>query len=101
MPVVSPRLDSRLRRAAVRLDDPREPMAETWRRVGAVAEELGLTRPGYDSIRLIVRDHRRAREEIRAHLEPVLSDLLQGRMSAWDVQRLIDAATVQRTTRSS
>jgi len=75
-------------------------MAETWRRVGTVAEELGLTRPGYDSIRLIVGDHRRARDEIRAHLEPVLSDLLQGRISAWDVQQLIAAATIHRTTRS-
>jgi hypothetical protein len=100
MPVVSLPIDRRLREAAVALDDPRESMAETWRRVGRVADELGLTRPGYDSIRLIVGERRRASREIAARLQPVLSDLLQGRLSAWDLQQLIDAASIHAFTRA-
>jgi hypothetical protein len=92
----SPRLDRRLRNAAVVLDDSSLPVAETWRKVGLEAEQLGLPRPGYDTIRLIVRDHRRRRAEIRRLLEPVVGDLLQGRVSAWDVQRVIEAAAVAR-----
>jgi hypothetical protein len=43
---------------------------------------------------MIVGDHRRARSELRALLEPVVSDLLQGRVSAWDVERVIEAAAL-------
>jgi hypothetical protein len=93
---VSPRLDRRLREAAVRLDNADRPIAETWRRVGRYAEELGLTRPSYDSIRVIVGERRRAQQEIREKLEPVLADLLQGRVSAWDVERVIEAARLHR-----
>jgi hypothetical protein len=69
-------------------------MAETWRKVGALAVELDLPRPGYDTIRLLVRAHRRRRAEIRALLEPVVGDFLQGRVSTWDVERLIEAAAL-------
>jgi hypothetical protein len=78
------------------LDDGASPYAETWRKVGLAAEELGLPRPGYDTIRLLVRDHRRRRAEARRLLEPVVGDLLQGRVSAWDLQRAIEASTLMR-----
>jgi hypothetical protein len=74
-------------------------MAETWRRVSSLAEEIGCTRPGYDTIRLIVREHRRRREEIHELLEPVISDLVQGRVSLWDVERVTQAATLARGSR--
>ena len=95
----SPRLDARLRDAARSLDQESDPIAETWRRVGLAAEELGVPRPGYETIRLIVRDHRRRQAEVRRLLEPVLSDLLQGRVSAWGFQRVIEAAAVARRDR--
>lgn len=76
--------------AAVNLDDPEQPIAETWRRVGRKAEKLGLPRPGYDTIRVLVRDHRRRRALQRALLDPVVADLLQGRLSAWDLQQLLE-----------
>ena len=71
-------------------------MAETWRKVGALADDLGCPRPGYDTIRLIVRDHRRRYAEVHELLEPVVADLLQGRVGAWDVERMIDAARLLR-----
>jgi hypothetical protein len=98
MPVSSPRLDRRLRRAAIKLDRREEPMAETWRRVGRIAWKLDLPRPSYDTVRLIVREHRRSRAEAHELLEPVLSDLAQGRVSAWDVARALEAANLLRAS---
>ena len=58
----APRTDSRLVTAAERLDSPWTPIAETNRRIGAVAAELGLFRPSYEQIRRVVQ---RAREQGR------------------------------------
>ncbi|HEY7003056.1 MAG TPA: hypothetical protein VH281_02145 [Gaiellaceae bacterium] len=55
----APRIDSRLVAAAERLDDPRVSIAETNRRVGMVAGELGLVRPSYEQVRCIVHLARR------------------------------------------
>lgn len=73
-------------------------MAETWRKVGRLAVQLELPRPGYDTIRLIVREHRRRREDVQELLEPVISDLVQGRVSAWDAERVIEAANLIRSS---
>jgi hypothetical protein len=55
----APRVDRRLVAAAERLDDPGTPIAETNRRLGLVAAELGLARPSYEQVRRIVRISRR------------------------------------------
>jgi hypothetical protein len=57
----APRIDSRLVAAVGWLDDRREPMAETNRRVGWLARDLGLPKPSYQQIRLLGRQHRRNR----------------------------------------
>jgi hypothetical protein len=44
----------RLVAATIRLDDGGTPIAETYRRVAALAEKLGLPRPSYESIRRLV-----------------------------------------------
>jgi hypothetical protein len=36
-------------------------MAETNRRIGALAGDLGLPRPSYEQVRLLVKEHRRGR----------------------------------------
>jgi hypothetical protein len=54
-----PRIDSRLLAALEHLDDRSIPIAETYRRLGAVARELGLVRPSYEQIRTIVHRTRR------------------------------------------
>ena len=58
---LAPRYDPRILEAARMLDDPREPMAETCRRVGRVAAVLGLPRPSYSHLRRFIRDERRRR----------------------------------------
>jgi hypothetical protein len=53
-----PRIDERLVAALARLDDPTFPIAETNRRLGVVAEGLGLIRPSYQQVRTIVHSLR-------------------------------------------
>jgi len=53
------RVDSSLLAALVRIDTPDVAIAETHRRLGAVADGLGVTRPSYERVRHLVRAHRR------------------------------------------
>jgi hypothetical protein len=55
----APRIDSRLVAALGRLDDAQRPIAETHRRLGFVADELGIPRPSYQCVRLLVHVMRR------------------------------------------
>jgi hypothetical protein len=81
----------------VALDDPKLPIAETWRKVCEEADRLMLPLPGYDTIRLVVRERRRQREEIRRLLEPVVADACaagsrSGISTAWSRRRSWPAA---------
>ena len=60
-----PRIDERLVGALARLDDPTLPIAETNRRLGLVAEGLGLVRPSYQQVRIIVHELRSERRSSR------------------------------------
>ena len=66
----APRVDSRLVAALRRLEDGKETVAEVHRRLGAVAEHLGLAQPSYQCVRLIVRELRAGRAR------PGIGDLL-------------------------
>jgi hypothetical protein len=99
MTPTSPRLDPRLVLAVFALDEPGTPMAETWRAVCSLADELGVPRPGYDTIRRLVHTGRRREAELRRVLEPVAADLLQGRFDGWDIDRLREAAAIARADR--
>jgi hypothetical protein len=61
MTAAAPRIDSRLVAAVAWLDDRREPMAETNRRIGFLARDLGLPKPSYQQVRLLVKEYRRGR----------------------------------------
>ncbi|HEU4942216.1 MAG TPA: hypothetical protein VFT18_03060 [Gaiellaceae bacterium] len=61
MPRFAARIPDRLLRRLVKLDDRRVPIAETHRRLGAEAERLGLTRPSYERVRMLVHESRRWR----------------------------------------
>src|SRR3954471_19064201 len=62
---MAPRISRRLIDALVRFDDRGRPIAETYRRVGAEAERLGLTRPSYQRIRELVHEARAIRHRRR------------------------------------
>jgi hypothetical protein len=58
---LAPRISHQLLEAIVRFDDRSHPIAETCRRVGSEAERLGLIRPSYQRIRVLVHEARRIR----------------------------------------
>ena len=75
---LAPRYDVRIQELASALDDPFEPMAETCRRVAAVAESLGLFRPSYAHLRRFLvekRDDERLARERRAELRRIAADV--------------------------
>ena len=55
----APRIGPTLLAAIERLDDDSVPIAEINRRVGALADGLGIARPSYEQIRVLVHEHRR------------------------------------------
>jgi hypothetical protein len=63
----SPRIDRRLGEALAALDDPHASVAETHRRLGAVADVLELPRPNWESVRLLLRAHRTTPRSPRTH----------------------------------
>ena len=69
MAAQAPRLDPRIVAAIAHLDDERNSIAETNRRVGSLATVLGLPRPSYQQVRLLVHN---ARETKVARREALL-----------------------------
>lgn len=59
MPPAAPRIDARLVAALARLDNPTRPIADAHRRLGLVADWLGVARPSYEQVRVLVNAHRR------------------------------------------
>jgi hypothetical protein len=55
---IAPRISPRLIEALVRFDNRGTPIAETCRRVGEEADRLGLTRPSYQRVRVLVHEAR-------------------------------------------
>jgi len=80
MPRQAPRIDQRLIAALARLDDDTEPIAVTYRRLGRVAELLGIVRPSYEQVRVLVHSERRRVAYRRAERE-LVGDVVLGRRS--------------------
>jgi hypothetical protein len=62
------------------MDDHRDPIAETCRKVGAEADRLGLTRPSYVHLRRIIRAERERRRELDALTGDIVALLASGRV---------------------
>ena len=59
MTAAAPRIGPTLLAAIERLDDESIPIAEVHRRIAALASHLGLARPSYEQVRVLVHEHRR------------------------------------------
>jgi hypothetical protein len=70
--IFAPRISFRLLQSLDRLDDPELPIAEVNRRLGAEAWRLGLPRPSYQRVRVLVHQLRR----IRARKGPSTGEVL-------------------------
>jgi hypothetical protein len=71
----APRISHRLLDAVVRLDDDSVPIAETYRLVAYEAARLGLPRPSYQRIRVLVHESRRLRRRRGPTTASVLLDV--------------------------
>jgi hypothetical protein len=69
------RIPERLYKRLVKLDDERVPIAETYRRVAAEAERLGVTRPSYERIRVLIHESRRWQRSKGASTSSVMVDV--------------------------
>jgi hypothetical protein len=78
MPAQAPRVDPRIVAALRKLDDRSLPIAETCRRAGVLAERLGVARPSYEQIRVLVHRERRRAMARRARLDVAL-DVYSGK----------------------
>jgi hypothetical protein len=58
---IAPRVDERLVAAVGRYAEDKVPIAETCRRVGSLADHLGLTRPSYEEVRRLVHGLRKGK----------------------------------------
>ena len=58
MYAAGPRVERRFLEHIVEVDDPSVPMAETYRRIRAVAAQLGVPRPSYERVRLLLHSTR-------------------------------------------
>src|SRR5690242_17093618 len=61
MLLFAPRISFRLLQALDRIDDPSLPIAELNRRLGSEAWRLGLPRPSYQRVRVLLHQLRRIR----------------------------------------
>lgn len=97
---IAPRYEGVIYELAAALDDRSESMAETCRRVGAVAESSGLYRPSYVHLRRFLSEKRRReddearrREELRRIASDVYLDATRGfRINAYEVASRIQDA---------
>ena len=83
------RIDPRLRRAARRLGGRGSRAADAHRSVGAYAETLGLVRPSYQQVRLLVNDGR-DRAAARRATTGLLIDVYFGRRPLTDLHQLLE-----------
>ena len=72
------------------MDDPSLSIAETVRRLGVVAEELGVPRPSYVHMRLYVADHREREAAARARRQAVRKILFEAYWDATTGRRFVD-----------
>ena len=101
---IAPRYEDLILELAAALDDRRESMAETCRRVGAVAESAGLYRPSYVHLRRFLSEKRRRdkaevarRHELKRIAADVYLDAMRGyRINAYEVAgRIQDARRLE------
>ena len=88
--VCGPHIDERLVAAIARLDDPALPIAETNRRLGVVAEGLGLIRPSYQQVRVIVHELRSEKRSSR--LGETLLEIAYGMRTQGQILRVLEGS---------
>jgi hypothetical protein len=79
-----PRVERDFLDRVTKLDDPSEPIAETYRRIRSLANEQGIPRPSYERVRTHLRATRR-REDERKQARTLVLELAYNTRKADDV----------------
>ena len=79
MVMAAARISPRLNAVLARVNSETVPIAEVYRRFGAEADRLGLPRPSYERIRVLVHELRAAREPEPGYGEVLLDIALRNR----------------------
>ena len=82
----APRIDARLS-ALIAVAPEGMSAADVTRRVGQLAWELGIARPSYEQVRLLLKECRFDAEQLR--YRDVLFDIWIGTRPAWDLERFM------------
>jgi hypothetical protein len=93
VPAQAPRIDPRLRAAVTHLDRPDRPLADTHRRLGEVADALGLPRPSYEQVRTLIHASRQradVRRKARHDALDLVLDVEFGRRSPLALLDLVE-----------
>jgi hypothetical protein len=89
MVAAAPRMDPRLRRLACRLGRRRLATADVHRAVGGYASRIGVPRPSYEQVRLLVNEARIQYAARRVAAELIL-DVELGRRRVTDLLYLLE-----------
>ncbi len=73
-------IEAEFRRALWILSGTNVSYAEALRRLRPVSARIGVPRPSYATVRRVLIEQRAERKRRREELEPILVDLLQGRI---------------------
>jgi hypothetical protein len=84
-----PRVDRQYLAKIARLDDPKVPIAETYRRIRGVADEMGVPRPSYERVRVHLRASRTRRARRNEARELALQLAFNTRSAELVVQDLL------------
>lgn len=88
MPAAAPRIHPALLFSLERLDRPSRPIADTHRRLGAIADLLGLTRPSYQRTRQLVHEHRE--RKLKPGAGRILFEVATSQTPKLTLNRLLD-----------
>jgi len=87
---VHKRLDPRLALALRRMHV--DSIADAWRALGPVANELGIRPPSYNATVRLVHAERRRRERLERARDAVLAAVIAGRVpTPYELERLVEA----------
>lgn len=90
MYAAGPRVEKELLDGAAKLDDRSEPMAETYRRLRALAAQMGVPRPSYERMRVHLRAERKRTQERTAVRELVFQLAYNTRRADLVIADLLD-----------
>ena len=88
MPIAAPRIHPALLFALEQIDRKSRPIADTHRRLGTIADLIGVPRPSYQRTRLLVHEHRR--RKLKPSAGRILFEVMTSQTPKLTLNRLLN-----------